>query len=90
VSLSHIGLGHLHALDKQVDSGGLNGRPEKQADVCYSWWVLSSLSAIGRIGWINREKLADFITRCQDDIKGGIADRPGDEVRFASACARLP
>ena len=64
----------------QVDSGGLNGRPEKQADVCYSWWVLSALGAIGRIGWINEAKLADFIVRCQDDIKGGIADRPGDEV----------
>ena len=64
----------------QVDSGGLNGRPEKQADVCYSWWVLSSLGAIGRINWINSEKLAEFIVRCQDDIKGGIADRPGDEV----------
>lgn len=27
--------------ERQCDSGGLNGRPEKQADVCYSWWVLS-------------------------------------------------
>ena len=65
---------------RQVDSGGLNGRPEKQADVCYSWWVLSALAAIGRIGWINEDKLAHFIVQCQDDIKGGIADRPGDEV----------
>jgi len=73
--------------ERQVDSGGLNGRPEKQADVCYSWWVLSSLAAIGRIGWINEEKLADFIVRCQDDIKGGIADRPDDEVRN-SACLK--
>eukprot|EP01031_Cornospumella_fuschlensis_P042928 gene42928-52455_t len=29
--------------ERQCDSGGLNGRPEKQADVCYSWWILSSL-----------------------------------------------
>jgi geranylgeranyl transferase type-2 subunit beta len=28
--------------ERQVDSGGL-GRPEKQADVCYSWWILSAL-----------------------------------------------
>ncbi len=35
--------------ERQCDSGGLNGRPEKQADVCYSWWILSALSTIGRV-----------------------------------------
>lgn len=35
--------------ERQCDSGGLNGRPEKQADVCYSWWILSSLSIMGRV-----------------------------------------
>lgn len=64
--------------ERQVDSGGLNGRPEKQADVCYSWWILSSLSILGRLGWVNRAKLAGFILRCQDDEDGGIADRPDD------------
>lgn len=36
--------------ERQCDSGGLNGRPEKQADVCYSWWILSALSILGRVG----------------------------------------
>ncbi|OIT19041.1 geranylgeranyl transferase type-2 subunit beta 1, partial [Nicotiana attenuata] len=50
--------GSLHHVDKdllgwwlcerQVKSGGLNGRPEKLPDVCYSWWVLSSLIMIDR------------------------------------------
>ena len=35
--------------ERQCDSGGLNGRPEKQADVCYSWWILSTLSILGRV-----------------------------------------
>ena len=35
--------------ERQCDSGGLNGRPEKQADVCYSWWILSCLRIIGRV-----------------------------------------
>jgi prenyltransferase beta subunit len=61
--------------ERQVDSGGLNGRPEKQADVCYSWWILSSLSILGRVSWINGDKLAVFILLCQDDVDGGIADR---------------
>jgi geranylgeranyl transferase type-2 subunit beta len=62
--------------ERQCDSGGLNGRPEKQADVCYSWWILSSLSILGRIRWIDGAKLCDFIIQCQDSEDGGIADRP--------------
>jgi geranylgeranyl transferase type-2 subunit beta len=63
--------------ERQCDSGGLNGRPEKQADVCYSWWILSSLSILGRTSWIDCTKLADFIVKCQDP-EGGISDRPGN------------
>ena len=64
--------------ERQCDSGGLNGRPEKQADVCYSWWILSALSIMGRVDWINTSKLGQFILNCQDDEDGGIADRPMD------------
>lgn len=93
--------------ERQLPCGGLNGRPEKrvccrtifccsqplaQEDVCYSWWVLSALSILGKvvqeclisialtknyqIPWISREKLATFIFRCQDSKEGGISDRP--------------
>ena len=51
--------------ERQLDNGGLNGRPEKLEDVCYSWWVVSSLAMIGRIHWINNKKLISFILRCQ-------------------------
>mmetsp|Transcript_12430 Transcript_12430/g.12515 ORF Transcript_12430/g.12515 Transcript_12430/m.12515 type:complete len:352 (+) Transcript_12430:216-1271(+) len=66
--------------ERQCDSGGLNGRPEKQADVCYSWWILSSLSILGRVSWIDRDHLACFILQCQDTDEdgGGISDRPGN------------
>jgi geranylgeranyl transferase type-2 subunit beta len=64
--------------ERQCDSGGLNGRPEKQADVCYSWWILSVLSILGRMDWISRDKLAAFIANAQDADDGGIADRPED------------
>jgi geranylgeranyl transferase type-2 subunit beta len=53
--------------ERQCDSGGLNGRPEKQADVCYSWWILSSLSIMGRVRKISRSafshsiKVSDFM-----------------------------
>ncbi|KAJ8536093.1 hypothetical protein K7X08_034494 [Anisodus acutangulus] len=82
--------GSLHHVDKdllgwwlcerQVKSGGLNGRPEKLPDVCYSWWVLSSLIMIDRVHWIDKGKLVKFILDCQDKENGGISDRPDDAV----------
>ncbi|KAK1549634.1 hypothetical protein Q3G72_005226 [Acer saccharum] len=82
--------GALHHVDKdllgwwlcerQVKSGGLNGRPEKLPDVCYSWWVLSSLIMIDRVHWISKEKLVKYILDCQDLENGGISDRPDDAV----------
>lgn len=78
----------LHRIDKdllgwwlcerQLPCGGFNGRPDKREDVCYSWWVLASLAIIGKKDWIDADKLATFIEKCQDPEEGGIADRPGD------------
>mgnify|MGYP001481301401 CR=1 FL=1 len=51
--------------ERQRENGGLNGRPEKAEDVCYSWWVAASLAMIGRLHWIDRAKLTTFILRCQ-------------------------
>ncbi|RHZ46932.1 hypothetical protein Glove_603g3 [Diversispora epigaea] len=66
--------------ERQLKNGGLNGRPEKLEDICYSWWVLSALSILGRLHWINKEKLIEFILAAQDPESGGFADRPGDMV----------
>lgn len=52
--------------ERQLPSGGLNGRPEKLPDVCYSWWVLSSMTILGKLHWIDAEKLKNFIYACQD------------------------
>lgn len=51
--------------ERQIECGGLNGRPQKLEDVCYSWWVLSSLSMIQRLHWIDGEKLKAFILNAQ-------------------------
>ncbi|VDL79450.1 unnamed protein product [Nippostrongylus brasiliensis] len=63
---------------RQCASGGLNGRPEKLPDVCYSWWVLSSMAMLGRLNWIDKSAMVKFIYACQDDETGGFADRPSD------------
>lgn len=71
---------------RQLPCGGFNGRPEKLPDVCYSWWILSSLATLNSIDRISKPKLQEFILKCQDihsnstsdgDV-GGFADRPGD------------
>jgi len=69
-------LGWWLAERQLMSSGGLNGRPEKKADVCYSWWVLSSLAMLQHLNWIDGNSLANFIFNCQDAEEGGIADRP--------------
>lgn len=79
---------NLHRLDceklawwlceRQVPAGGLNGRPEKLPDVCYSWWVLASLKIMNRTHWISADKLKEFILSCQDTETGGFADRTGN------------
>jgi geranylgeranyl transferase type-2 subunit beta len=54
--------------ERQVEAGGLNGRPEKDEDVCYSWWVASSLTMIDRLEWIDKDKLSRFILQCQVSV----------------------
>ncbi|KAH9946202.1 rab geranylgeranyltransferase [Epithele typhae] len=66
--------------ERQLPNGGLNGRPEKLEDVCYSFWVLSSLCTLNKVAWINSDKLIEFILSAQDFEHGGIADRPGDQA----------
>lgn len=63
---------------RQLPCGGLNGRPDKREDVCYSWWVVASLSMLGRVGWVDAAALARFVLASQDPTGGGVADRVGD------------
>jgi len=64
--------------ERQLPSGGLNGRPEKLPDVCYSWWVLSCLTVLNRLHWIDAKSMKRFILATQDAETGGFTDRPGD------------
>jgi geranylgeranyl transferase type-2 subunit beta len=66
--------------------GGLNGRPEKKEDVCYSWWVVAPMVMLKRAHWIDRPALRKFILSCQDAEHGGFADRPEDAVDVFHTC----
>ena len=41
---------------------------EKLPDVCYSWWVLASLAMLGRLHWIDKQKMVSFILACQVSV----------------------
>ncbi|KAI0268044.1 terpenoid cyclases/protein prenyltransferase alpha-alpha toroid [Russula aff. rugulosa BPL654] len=64
--------------ERHLPNGGMNGRPEKLEDVCYSHWVLSSMAILNKLTWIDSAALTRFILSAQDLEGGGIADRPGD------------
>eukprot|EP01083_Nonionella_stella_P126771 383895_1 len=73
---------NLDNLDEQrthnpLFNGGLNGRPMKLPDVCYSWWCLSAMKICDKVSWINKRYLLQFILNAQDVDDGGISDRPG-------------
>ncbi|BFZ58273.1 hypothetical protein PYCC9005_005335 [Savitreella phatthalungensis] len=76
---------------RQTPSGGLNGRPQKLEDVCYSWWVIAALAMTGRnnVSWIDGHALTHFILAAQDTQDGGFADRPGDEPDINHTCFAL-
>lgn len=65
---------------RQTSTGGFNGRPEKLPDVCYSWWVLASMAALGDIHNANTAMLEKYILSCQDEEQGGFSDRPGNDT----------
>ncbi|CAH6722402.1 geranylgeranyl transferase type-2 subunit beta [[Candida] jaroonii] len=74
--------------ERQVKNGGLNGRPEKLPDVCYSWWILSPLAILKKLKWIDLSKLEQFILDCQDD-EGGVSDRKGNQTDVYHTCFSL-
>lgn len=84
--VNDIKLGNWLSERQVLPSGGLNGRPEKMPDVCYSWWVLSSLSIIGKKHWIDSQKLEQFILSCQDLENGGISDREDNQTDVFHTC----
>eukprot|EP00933_Yihiella_yeosuensis_P009784 TRINITY_DN11588_c2_g1_i2.p1 TRINITY_DN11588_c2_g1~~TRINITY_DN11588_c2_g1_i2.p1 ORF type:complete len:310 (-),score=30.06 TRINITY_DN11588_c2_g1_i2:144-1073(-) len=75
---------------RQCKEGGLNGRPGKAPDACYTWWTCASAELLGKCpGLGERHRLAlselfklaelsDFVKRCMSP-DGGVAAHPGDD-----------
>jgi geranylgeranyl transferase type-2 subunit beta len=70
--------------ERQLKNGGLNGRPEKKEDVCYSWWVMSSMAMLDKLHWIDGQKLTSFILQCQVRSIFSSTSQQSDHTRIRS------
>ncbi|XP_023215384.1 geranylgeranyl transferase type-1 subunit beta-like [Centruroides sculpturatus] len=56
--------------------GGFQGRPNKPADTCYSFWIGATLKILDSYSFVNEEENMKFILSTQDPITGGMAKWP--------------
>ncbi len=57
-------------------SDGFQGRPNKDTDTCYSFWVGGALKLINAYNLVNIESNERFVLETQDLITGGLAKYP--------------
>jgi geranylgeranyl transferase type-1 subunit beta len=55
-------------VNRQV--GGLQGRPNKDEDTCYSYWIGGTLRLLGVDDLLEHEKLRNFVFQCQTRVGG--------------------
>ncbi|XP_066977343.1 geranylgeranyl transferase type-1 subunit beta [Macrobrachium rosenbergii] len=63
-------------VNRQSAEGGLQGRPNKRSDTCYTFWIGASLKLLGGIDFLDLEALRQFVLSTQDPITGGLAKYP--------------
>jgi geranylgeranyl transferase type-1 subunit beta len=50
--------------------GGMQGRPNKDEDTCYSYWIGGTLRLLGHDGLLDHEELRAFVMACQTKMGG--------------------
>jgi len=55
---------------------GFHGRPHKDDDSCYTFWIGASLKIIGNLPLVSEEELVSFVLSTQDPVTGGMAKWP--------------
>jgi geranylgeranyl transferase type-1 subunit beta len=49
---------------------GMQGRPNKAQDTCYSYWIGGTLRLLGEDGLLHHEQLQTFVMKCQTKMGG--------------------
>jgi geranylgeranyl transferase type-1 subunit beta len=55
-------------LRRQTETGGFQGRANKEADSCYAFWVGGSLQMLGRYNLCDKASLRSFLLSCQTKV----------------------
>eukprot|EP00931_Biecheleriopsis_adriatica_P088609 TRINITY_DN62898_c0_g1_i1.p1 TRINITY_DN62898_c0_g1~~TRINITY_DN62898_c0_g1_i1.p1 ORF type:complete len:407 (+),score=88.19 TRINITY_DN62898_c0_g1_i1:39-1259(+) len=55
---------------------GFQGRIEKDADTCYSFWVGGSLQLLGAASFLDRQACVEFLKQCESGRFGGFLKFP--------------
>jgi geranylgeranyl transferase type-1 subunit beta len=50
--------------------GGMQGRPNKVEDTCYSYWIGGTLRLLGCDNLLDKDALTSFVLSCQTDMGG--------------------
>lgn len=80
-------MGRLHKLSHRTELiewllrrqiSGFNGRPQKDADTCYSFWVGASLKMLNdSLQYADAYAIFSFVNMCQNVKVGGVSKVPG-------------
>lgn len=89
----------LHFISlRQTGLGGFNGRTNKLVDGCYNHWVggalklvidelnLKSEKKLGIDDFIDRQAFNNYTVKAAQDPKGGLRDKPGEDVDRYHTC----
>ena len=49
---------------------GMQGRPNKREDTCYSYWIGGTLKLLGCVELLDTDRLTGFVMECQTDLGG--------------------
>ena len=55
---------------------GFHGRPHKDDDTCYTFWIGSTLKIVGRLDAVSKEEAVHFVLSTQDPLTGGMGKWP--------------
>ena len=55
---------------------GFQGRPNKDPDTCYSFWVGATLKLLDSYNLMNEEENVDFVLSTEDHEVGGLSKFP--------------
>jgi geranylgeranyl transferase type-1 subunit beta len=58
--------------------GGMTGRPNKDPDTCYSFWIGGALTLVGSFGLVHRQSVGAFVATCEVPFIGGFSKNPGE------------